>query len=72
MESKQLARTGNMLGAEEVNKIQNFKEQLAYQQKRLELYNQWKAQVDAAKAQAIAGILSLGGATTSLAGGGGK
>lgn len=53
MESNEARRAGNMIASIQQNKMQNFKEQYAYQVQRAQIYNQWLT----AKSQATAGFL---------------
>lgn len=65
--SNELTRTGNILGAEEQLKIQNHKEQYAYQQQRIQMYNQWINAQQQAKAQFFGSIFGFAGTAGAVA-----
>lgn len=73
--SKQYDRAGRVLGAVWQNQVANYKEQVAFQQQREQMWQQWKNAQDQAKASFISAALSfipvIGGAIGKAIGGGG-
>jgi hypothetical protein len=65
-QSNELSRASNMLGSEDQLKMQNFKEQYAYQQKRYEAVKAWEQAKQQSQMQwlnmIIGGVSSIGGA----------
>lgn len=62
---KELARSTSQLGAVDRHRMQNFKEQWEFQQRRAAAYDQWVAQNNAAKAQFWGSVLNLVGQATA-------
>ncbi len=65
--SKNLGRIANQIGTVQNLKMQNFKEQYAFQQKRQEIYNAWVQANNQAQAQFWGQVLGLGGTAIGVA-----
>lgn len=63
--SNELNRAGNVFAKQYQLQVQNFKEQYAFQQQRMQMYQQWMAAQNAAKSNffssVLGGMLGIGG-----------